>query len=266
MAVSYQEYMTEMKAVARAAGTLTLEYFNGPELENVTFKGQADLLCEADGAVEDLIRSRLTKSFPNVAFDGEEGGLQGNPDAEFRWWVDPIDGTTNFLSGLHYTISMALRHNDRTVAGIVFDPLADELFSAVLGQGAHMNHNAIRVSDQTDPARFVVGTGLPLDAHPFSVGAFDRLHDLREEVAAIRILGSCANSLAHVACGRLDGYLEGPTGYVDFAAGLLLVQEAGGVVTDFWGGQDWLSNLTTTVGSSHCQPVLLRHSKTARRH
>ena len=258
-------FLPVMVDVARAAGDLALEYLASPHRTEVQFKGQADLLCEADRAVEELIRERLLESFEDVAFEGEEGGRYGDRNAEFCWLVDPIDGTTNYLNDLPFTVSIALLDRNETIAGVVHNPVGDELFSAARGQGAFLNDRPIRVSDQTDPARYIIGTGLPLDQHRFSQGSYERLHRLREQVAAVRILGSCANTLAHVACGRLDGYLEGPTGYVDFAAGVLLVQEAGGVVTDFWGEADWETNLTTTVGSKTCQPFLVDHTRHAPR-
>lgn len=249
--------------VAREAGALTLEYAQDLAKLEVTFKGQADLLCEADGAVEQLIRNRFLNYNSDIAFVGEEFGKQGPQGAELVWLVDPIDGTTNFLSGLHFTISIALMHEETVIAGVVFDPIADEMFAAAINAGATLNGQPIQVRKQNDAARFVVGTGLPLDEHSFSTDAYDRLHQIREEVAAIRIMGSCAISLAHVACGRLDGYFEGPTGLLDFAAGLLLVREAGGVTTDFWGQQMFNDNKTTTVGSPHCQQFLQKYTSLA---
>ena len=256
-------YLPILVEVAREAGQLAQKYSENLKNLEVTFKGQADLFCEADGAVEKLIREQFLKYDPKIAFEGEEYGKQGPQDAELTWFVDPIDGTTNFLNGLHFTISIALMRGDTTIAGVVYDPSADEMFAAEHSHGATMNGRPIIVRDQDDVARFVVGTGLPLDEHRYSAGAYDRLHQIREKVAAVRIMGSCAISLAHVACGRLDGYFEGPTGVLDFAAGLLLVREAGGVTTDFWGQQKFDDNETTTVGSPLCQQFLLKYTSLA---
>jgi len=261
--MSAANYLPEMIEVARAAGELAMQYGQDPASLEVIFKGQGDLLCAADAAVETLIFDRLAKSWPGIAFEGEEHGRQGPKDAGLIWNVDPIDGTTNFLSGLHFTISIALASAGAPIAGVVYDPVANEMFAAAQSQGATLNSRPIRVRKQQDPARFVVGTGLPLNEHAFSPGAYDRLHQIREQVAAVRIMGSCALSLAHVACGRLDGYFEGPTGVLDFAAGLLLVREAGGVTTDFWGRQNFNDNVTTTVGAPICQQFLCRYTSGA---
>jgi len=262
--MSGQDYLLEMTKVARAAGGLAMEYGKDLASLEVSFKGQADLLCAADGAVETLIRDRLAKSWPRIAFEGEEHGRQGPGNAKLIWNVDPIDGTTNFLSSLHFAISIALVRAGTPIAGVIYDPVANEMFAAAQSQGASLNSRPIKVRRQEDPARFVVGTGLALDEHAFSHGAYERLHQIREQVAAVRITGSCALLLAHVACGRLDGYFEGPTGVLDFAAGLLLVREAGGITTDFWGRQNFNDNVTTTVGAPACQQFLCRYTSQSR--
>jgi len=259
------DYITAMIKIARNAGQRAMEHRERIDEMEVSFKGQADLLCEADEDVEMLIFKSFQKSHPDIAFQGEEGGLRGSEDAELRWVVDPIDGTTNFLSGLPFTISIALVQGTTPIAGVIFSPVEDELFSATIGQGAMLNGTPIKVREQTDPARFVVGTGLPLDRYKHSMGAYDRLHQIREQVSAVRIMGSCALSLANVACGRLDGYFEGPTGFLDCAAGIVILKEAGGKVTDFWGTEDYPENITFTTGAPACQAFLLETTKTAPR-
>ena len=200
-----------------------------------------------------------------IAFIGEEGGRHGPSDAELQWIVDPIDGTTNFLSGLPFAISIALARGTEVLAGAVYAPVSNEMFCAAQGGGATLNGAPITVRTEHNPARFVVGTGLPLDLHRHSKGSYDRLHQLREQVAAIRILGSCALSLVHVASGRLDGYFEGPTGMLDCAAGLVVLNEAGGVVSDFWGEQDHASNGTFVAGAAPCQAFLTAVTRTSGR-
>ncbi len=261
--MSSSDYLPLMIDVARHAGASALKHHGQIEKMAVSFKGQADLLCEADEAVEKIIFERLQMAYPEVAFCGEEGGARGPSEAELSWVVDPIDGTTNFLSGLSFTISIALVKGKTPRAGVIYAPLEDEMFSGAIGGGAFLNGKAIKVRSQSDPARFVVGTGLPLDHHAHSRGAYDRLHHIREKVAAVRIMGSCALSLANVACGRLDGYFEGPTGFLDCAAGLVILKEAGGVVTDFWGNGDYADNITFTSGTPECQAFLLKTTQAA---
>ncbi|WP_299866689.1 inositol monophosphatase [uncultured Roseobacter sp.] len=259
------EYLDLMVATARAAGVLAMEYFVKADTLDVQFKGQADLLCAADEEVETLIRQQLRSAHPEIAFWGEESGRSGPEGAALSWVVDPIDGTTNFLSGLPFTISIALARGDTPLAGVIYTPTMDEMFAAALGAGATLNAAPITVRHEVDPARFVVGTGLPLDQHAYSDGAYDRLFRLREMVSAVRIMGSCALSLAHVACGRLDGYFEGPTGFLDCAAGIVILREAGGVVTDFWGTEDFPLNITHTTGAPACHAALLNITRTAPR-
>ena len=155
-------------------------------------------------------------------------------DPEYRWLVDPIDGTTNFINGMHYTISIALRRGNETVCGALYNPVADEMFTAIKGQGAFLNGEPLSVSAQSDVALMTIGTGLPTsDLFTFS-GFYERLEKIRDPIGAVRIVGSSANSCAYVACGRLTGYFE-ESGLVDWAVGALLVEEAGGIVTDWWG-------------------------------
>ncbi|WP_449393629.1 inositol monophosphatase family protein [Devosia riboflavina] len=196
-------------------------------------KGPGDFVSDADRESETLIRDRLLSRYP-WGLTGEEFAPAERDDETHRWLVDPIDGTTNFLNGQHYTITIALRRGNETVCGLVYDPVADEMFTAVKGQGAFLNGERLHVSRSTDVAMMCVGTGLPtpnLSLHP---GAYARLDAIRAPIGAVRIVGSAANSCAWVACGRLTGYFE-ETGFVDTAAGILLVEEAGGVVTDWWG-------------------------------
>lgn len=254
-----------MTSTAREAGRLALDFLKNVDQMTVEFKGQADLLCEADEQVEHYIYQQLTTAFPEIGFIGEEGGARGNTSAELKWIVDPIDGTTNYLSGLPFAISIALVKGKQPIAGVIYSPVVDEMFAAIEGKGAYLNDQRIHVRQQHDPARYVLGTGLPLDHYPFSSAAYQRLHSMREEVAAIRIIGSCALSFAHVACGRLDGYFEGPTGFLDAAAGLIIVAEAGGITTDFWGEDQYPDNVTFVTGAKNCQRFMLSTTKHAPR-
>lgn len=155
-------------------------------------------------------------------------------DQDHRWLVDPIDGTTNFLFGQHYTITIALRRGNETICGLVYNPVSDEMFTTIKGDGAYLNGERLQVNASSDVALMCVGTGLPTPNLQLYPGAYQRLDAIRAPIGAVRVVGSAANSCAYVACGRLTGYYE-ETGFVDTAAGILLVQEAGGIVTDWWG-------------------------------
>lgn len=234
MSLSYDAVLDVMVDVAREAGALTLEHFRRFRDLEIGIKGPADFVSEADRQSELLIRERLLSRWPDWSFYGEEFPPVERGDVEHRWLVDPIDGTTNFINGMHYTISIALRRGNETVCGVLYNPPADEMFTSIKGQGAFMNGNRLKVSEQTDIGLFNIGTGLPTPGLSLYPGAYERLDAIRAPVGAVRIVGSAANSCAYVAMGRLTGYYE-ETGFVDTAAGILFVEEAGGIVTDWWG-------------------------------
>lgn len=231
--MNYDAVLADMVAVAREAGALTQAYFKRFRDIEIGIKGPADFVSDADKESELLIRRVLFERYPGWSFTGEEFDPV-NTDSEHRWLVDPIDGTTNFINGMHYTISIALRRGNETVCGVLYNPPADEMFTAIAGQGAFLNGERLKVSEQADIGLFNIGTGLPTPGLQLYPGSYERLDAIRAPVGAVRIVGSAANSCAYVAMGRLTGYYE-ETGFVDTAAGILLVEEAGGVVTDWWG-------------------------------
>jgi myo-inositol-1(or 4)-monophosphatase len=243
---SYDDVLADMVHVARQAGALTLRHFRRFRDIEIGIKGPADFVSDADREAELLIRDALFARYPDWSFTGEEFPPVDRPGQEHRWLVDPIDGTTNFVNGMHYTISIALRRGDLTVAGALYNPVADEMFTAIRGQGAYLNGEALRVSPRTDVNLMAIGTGLPINTlHTFD-GYYPRLERIRAQVGAVRIVGSSANSCAHVAAARLTGYFE-ESGLVDWAVGVLLVEEAGGIVTDWWGRGPALYEKTGTV-------------------
>jgi myo-inositol-1(or 4)-monophosphatase len=234
MSYSYDNALDDMIIAAREAGALTLEHFARFRDIEIGIKGPGDFVSDADRESETLIRKHLLSKYPGSSLTGEEFAPVDGEDREHRWLVDPIDGTTNFINGLNYTITISLRRGNETVCGLVYDPVAEEMFTAVKGAGAWLNGERLSVSRRTDVATMMVGTGLPtpnLKLHP---GAYSRLDAIRAPIGGVRIVGSAANSCAYVACGRLTGYFE-ETGFPDTAAGILMVEEAGGVVTDWWG-------------------------------
>jgi myo-inositol-1(or 4)-monophosphatase len=234
MARSYDSVLADIVAIAREAGKLTQSHFARFRDLEIGIKGPADFVSEADRASERLIRKSLFERYPDWSFTGEEFPPVEGRDAEHRWLVDPIDGTTNFINGMHYTISIALRRGDETVCGALYNPVAGEMFTAIRGKGAYLNGERLAVSRRSEIGLMAIGTGLPTSNLFTFPGAYQRLEAIRDPVGAVRIVGSSANSCAYVACGRLTGYYE-ESGLVDWAVGVLLVKEAGGVVTDWWG-------------------------------
>ena len=226
--------LADMVTIAREAGALTLGYFRRFRELEIGIKGPADFVSEADKESELLIRKFLFARYPDWSFTGEEFPPVDKDDQEHRWLVDPIDGTTNFINGMHYTISIALRRGNETIAGVLYNPPADEMFTAIKGQGSFMNGERLEVSQQVDIGLMTVGTGLPTPGLSLYPGSYERLDAIRAPIGAVRVVGSAANSCAYVAMGRLTGYYE-ETGFVDTAAGILFVEEAGGIVTDWWG-------------------------------
>ena len=234
MADNYNAILADMVAVAREAGALTLEHFKRFRELEIGIKGPADFVSEADKQSEQLIRKHLFARYPDWSFTGEEFPPVDGADREHRWLVDPIDGTTNFINGQHYTISIALRRGNETVCGALYNPVAEEMFTAIKGRGAFLNGKRLEVSEQTDIGLMMLGTSLPTSSRFTHAGFYERLEGITEPVGGVRTVGSSANSCAYVACGRLTGYFE-ESGLVDWAVGVLLVQEAGGIVTDWWG-------------------------------
>lgn len=226
--------LADMVTAARDAGALTLSHFERFRDLEIGVKGPGDFVSDADRESEQMIRKHLLTRYPGWSLTGEEFPPVDGENQDYRFLVDPIDGTTNFLNGQHYTITIALRRGRETLCGLVYNPVSDEMFTAVLGGGAYLNGERLQVSRSTDIAMMCVGTGLPTPNLSLYPGAYARLDAIRAPIGAVRIVGSAANSCAYVACGRLTGYFE-ETGFVDTAAGLLMVTEAGGVVTDWWG-------------------------------
>jgi myo-inositol-1(or 4)-monophosphatase len=219
-------------AIVREAGQLARDYFLRRESLEIEFKGQQDLVSIADRAVEDVIRAQLTRSFPDDDLIGEEGGYATDRGGDRVWVIDPIDGTANFLRGVPYwSVALAYVIGGRTELAVTYDPVHDELFAARRGHGASRNGRAIRVSGRTDPGRCAIGTAYTFKA---SMEAYLSLVDAMLRAGLDhRRLGSSALMLCHTADGRLDGLAMIYCHAWDVIGGLLLVEEAGGIASDF---------------------------------
>jgi myo-inositol-1(or 4)-monophosphatase len=205
-------------------------------------KEHGDIVSSADAEAENAIITTLSAAFPDHAVVGEEGGTRGgNPDSTWRWIVDPIDGTANFIHGYpYYAISIALAHGSELTHAVVLDPVRDELFTAVKGRGAMLNGVALRVSACTSLEQALLGTVFPTRESPKLASYLPIFEALLRRCAGIRRAGACALDLAYLAAGRLDGFWVMSLKSWDVAAGALLVREAGGRVGDFAGSSDLL--------------------------
>ncbi len=234
-------------SAVRKAGRRLLRDFQEVEQLQVQAKGPGDFVSEADLRAEKSLREDLGRARPGFAFLLEEAGEQGNKDWEWRWVVDPLDGTTNFLHGIpHWAISVGVEKrlsDDRSemVAGVVYNPVADELFWAEKGMGAFLNDRRIRVSGRRDMQQALFATGIPFAAVGHKGEFVQTLARLMPAVSGIRRFGSAALDLAWTAAGRYDGYWELGVNKWDLAAGAVLVKEAGGYVTDPQGGDTHLA-------------------------
>jgi myo-inositol-1(or 4)-monophosphatase len=216
---------------ARRAGALLLERFRGPAKGVGTKSSPTDPVSDADRASEELILGILAQRRPNDGVVGEEGGGRAGSSG-LEWVVDPLDGTVNFLYRIPlWAVSIAARDERGTFVGVVYDPVRDEMFQAERGRGALLNDRSIHVSDESDIAKALIGTGFAYQAEARAAQA-KVLQRLLPKVRDIRRAGSAATDLATVACGRYDGFYESHLEEWDRAAGVLLVEEAGGRVED----------------------------------
>jgi len=219
---------------ARAAGDLIMRYLDRVDTLHITAKSRNDFVSEVDKQAEQEIVNILHKAYPQHGFLGEEGGRQGFGKSEYTWVIDPLDGTTNFLHGFPaFCVSIALLHRDRIECGVIYDPLRQELFTARRGGGAMLDNRRLRVTKQFVFEGALLGTGFPFKEQSNNDAYFGMFRDLMKDAAGVRRAGSAALDLAYVACGRLDGFWEIGLMPWDIAAGILLIQEAGGIVTDF---------------------------------
>ena len=228
-----------MAAAAHKAARLLNRDFGEVEHLQVSRKGTADFVSEADRRAERTLRNELGKARPRFGFLMEEAGASEGADKDHRWIVDPLDGTTNFLHGLpHFSIAIACEQAREIVAGVVYDPLRDEMFWAEKGAGAYVNDRRIRVAARLRLDEALLATGIPFGDRPNKEEFVEILRPLMERTAGVRRWGVASLDLAYVAAGRFDGFWESGLQPWDIAAGALLVREAGGFVTDYAGSHN----------------------------
>ena len=229
-----------MVKAARQGGNVLLRNMNKLDALNVVEKERMDYASEVDGLAEEAIIKELRRAYPEYAVLGEEGGLQKGRGAPHpskpTWVIDPLDGTSNYLHGWpHWCVSIALVENGEPQHGVVFDPLRNELFTATRGSGSQLNERKIRVAERKDLTGAMLVTGFPPRERERAGAQLECVRELLREAEDIRRTGSAALDLAYVACGRADAYFESGLKAWDLAAGVLLVREAGGRVSDYRG-------------------------------
>ena len=253
-----------MGAARKAARSLVRDYGEVEQLQ-VSMKGPADYVSSADIRAEKTLRAELKKARPGYGFLLEEGGEIAGDDKSHRWIIDPIDGTTNFLHGIpNFCISIGLERDGEMFAGVVYQPLGDEMFHAEKGAGAFLNERRLRVSARRKMEETVIATGIPFHGRPGHKVFLKELETMMANVAGIRRFGSAALDLAYVAAGRCDGYWEAGIKPWDIAAGIVLVREAGGYATDYDGGGKMLETGEIVAANDHLHQPLLKMLKTAR--
>ena len=228
---------------ARKAGEILEQSFERVDLIEIEKKGRNDFVSEVDRKSEKEVIYHLSKAYPDHKFIGEETGVTGPEDADYEWIIDPLDGTTNFLHGMpHFSVSIACAYKGQLEHAVVLDPMKREEFTASRGRGATLNGRRIRVSDRLSFDGALIGTGIPFNGYALEhIDAYLAcMKEIASETAGIRRPGSAALDLAYVAAGRFDAFWEMNLKQWDVAAGILLVQEAGGLISDFRGGHDFL--------------------------
>lgn len=245
---------------ARTAGEKIVRAGDRLDLLKVDEKGVNDFVTDVDRNAEQDIINIIGKAYPEHGFIGEEGGNK-NPDSEHIWVIDPLDGTTNFIRGIpHYAVSIACLYRGKLEHAVVYNPVTREEFTASRGYGAQLNGRRLRVTARTSLDGALIGTGIPFRHHKEELldSYMKTLAELASKTAGIRRPGSAALDLAYVAAGRYDAFWEMGLKAWDMAAGALLVQEAGGLVSDFNGGNDYLQNGNIVCGNPKCFKQVLQ--------
>jgi myo-inositol-1(or 4)-monophosphatase len=252
-------------AALKAARGLIRDFGEVEQLQ-VSVKGAGEFVSTADLRAERTLKSELRRARPGYAMLFEESGSEPGSDPRHRWIVDPLDGTTNFLHGIpHFAISMALERDGEIVAGVVYEPIRDEMYWAEKGAGAFVNDRRLRVSARRQLGEALIGTGMPFGARTENLAYSATLAAIWSATSGIRRMGSAALDLAYVAAGRYDGFWEFALAPWDIAAGILLVREAGGYITDLAGGHDMMASGDVLAANAHLHLPLAALIKEAMR-
>jgi myo-inositol-1(or 4)-monophosphatase len=242
---------------ARKAGDIIARFSATVDTLTISNKAENDFVSEVDHLAEQAIIQIILKAYPDHGILAEEsGGQSGN---EYQWVIDPLDGTTNFLHGFpQYAVSIGLRLKGRMEVAVVYDPIKQEMFTASRGRGAHLNGKRMRVSNRSSLKGALLGTGIPFRNTDNLDSYLAMLRALLPGTAGVRRAGSAALDLAYVAAGRLDGFWEYGLNPWDMAAGILLIEEAGGIVSDFQGGFDYFESGNVVTGNPRILKAMLQ--------
>lgn len=251
------EFLTTAVSAARRAGDIILENLGKVTKEDIGLKQASDFVTRVDREAEESIIAEIRERFPDHLFFAEES-LRESGAGQYRWIIDPLDGTTNFIHTYPvFSVSIALEYRGDIITGVVFDPLRGELFSAEKGAGAFLNGRTLRVSGVVDPKNSLVATGFPFRQKEVLDRYLLLFKNVLLGVSDLRRAGSAALDLSSVASGRCEAFFEIGLSPWDIAAGSLLIKEAGGVVTDFGGGGDYLRTGNVVAGNPALHPLLL---------
>jgi myo-inositol-1(or 4)-monophosphatase len=246
-----------VQAAVKAGRSLARDFGEVQNLQ-VSRKGPGDFVTQADLKAEQILYNELKRARPGYSFLMEERGFIEGEDSQHCWIVDPLDGTTNFLHGIPvFAISIALERQGQLVAGVIFNPAMDELYTAERGGGAYLNDRRMRVAARRDLSDAVIATGIPHQGRGQHGVALRQLRHVMVEAAGVRRFGAASIDLAWVAAGRHDGFWEAGLDVWDIAAGVLMVREAGGFVTDLGGGHEHRSMPTVVAGNEYMHKALL---------
>ncbi len=246
---------------AREAGKTLLQSLDHLESVTVSKKKANDFVSDVDKLVEEEIINVIRQRYPNHSVLAEESGESQGTD-EFCWIIDPLDGTANFLHGVpHFAVSIAVKQNNKLIAGVIFDPVRNELFTAAKGEGARLNDVRMRVSKQDKLEDAMLGTGFPFKRHDLLEDYQRKFNKLFVEVSDMRRAGSASLDLAYIAAGRLDGFWEMFLEPWDMAAGILMIREAGGLITDLSGGEDYFKKKEIIAANPKMLKAMLERLK-----
>ena len=242
---------------ARAASRHILKFFDQLDQIKITAKERNDFVTEVDKMAEKEILFHIQKAYPNHAILTEESGAHGSTGAEYQWIIDPLDGTSNYIHGFpQFAISIAVKKGDQLETACIYDPISQELFTAARGKGAQLNHKRIRVSTIAKLDQALIGTGFPVKGDGAIADYIPSFSRVLTHASDVRRAGAATLDLAYVACGRLDGFWELGLSPWDMASGALLIQEAGGIITDFNGSKDFMSSGNIVAGNSKIHAML----------
>ena len=241
-----------MVTAARKVGRGLIRDYGEIENLQVSMKGPADFVSTADKRTETKLIEELSKARPGYCFLTEETGVIEGPDKSHRFIIDPIDGTTNFLHGIpHFAISIGLVRDGEPIAGVIYQPLTDEMFWAEKGNGCFVNERRLRVSSRRKLEDSVLATGIPHQGQADHGAFLKQLQVAMVNTAGVRRFGAASLDLAYVAAGRYDGYWESGLKAWDIAAGIIMVREAGGYVSEISGGHDMLNSGSVVAANDH---------------